>query len=228
MLPSGGMSRALPSLFFAASVLGCFTLRIRRTSSSGSSYTRRPALIGDQSLRDYWASLDGEHKHHEEVFGDNALKWVKERNDDAVDKLGDPTNSPLYHKVLEILDSTDKIPYASKIGDLYYNFWQDATNPRGLLRRTTLSSYKSDSPAWETVLDIDKLGKDESESWVYKGSTVYIPIDGKSKPTKTLLSLSPGGSDACAVREFDLVSKKFVTQNENGFMVGTATYIIDI
>ena len=219
MTPAGINRIAYPSLFFAASILGCFALRIRR--ASGTSNTRTN-LIGSQSLREDWSKKDGEHKHHEEVLGDRSLGWVKEQNAGAVDTLGDPVKSPLYSRVLDILDSTDKIPYASKIDDLYYNFWKDATNPRGILRRTSLRSYKSDSPSWETVLDVDQLGKDENESWVYQGSNVYHPIDGKSTTRKTLLSLSPGGSDASTVREFDLVSKKFVSKEENGFIVPCA------
>ena len=46
----------------------------------------------------------------------------------------------------------------SKIGPYYYNFWQDAKNPRGLWRRTTLDEYRKAEPAWETVLDLDALG----------------------------------------------------------------------
>ena len=33
----------------------------------------------------------------------------------------------------------------------------DAANPRGILRVTTLASYRTDNPVWETILDIDAL-----------------------------------------------------------------------
>ena len=35
---------------------------------------------------------------------------------------------------------------------------------RGLWRRTTLESYKTKSPEWETVLDIDELNAAEGET----------------------------------------------------------------
>lgn len=123
--------------------------------------------------------------------------------------------------MLEILNSKEKIPYVSKIGDLYYNFWQDAQNIRGLLRRTTLDSYQTANPHWETVLDLDKLGMDEGESWVYKGSHTFYPFDG-SAPTRSLIMLSPGGSDACVYREFDLVTCKFIPEADNGFVLPVA------
>ena len=39
-----------------------------------------------------------------------ALKWVVEQNESAVAALGDPKGTPLYDRVLSILDSKEKIP----------------------------------------------------------------------------------------------------------------------
>ena len=101
------------------------------------------------------------------------------------------------------------------------NFWTDEENPRGLLRRTDLASYRAGSPEWETVLSIDALNQAEGESWVYKGSTLFKPRDG-SPPTRTLLQLSRGGADAVVVREFDLAQKRFVPPSEGGFVAPEA------
>ena len=38
-------------------------------------------------------------------------------------------------QVLAILNSRDRIPFVRKMGEFYYNLWQDAANPRGLWRR---------------------------------------------------------------------------------------------
>ncbi len=38
-----------------------------------------------------------------------------------------------------------------------YNFWRDEANPRGLWRRTTLQSYRSEAPEWDVIIDIDEL-----------------------------------------------------------------------
>ena len=90
-----------------------------------------------------------------------------------------------------------------------YNFWRDETNVRGLWRRTSIDSYKTDQPEWEILLDIDELAKKEGQNWVYKGSDCLAP-----NYEKCLMRLSIGGKDAVVTREFDLVSKTFV---ENGF-----------
>ena len=58
------------------------------------------------------------------VMGEKALSWVKTENAATLAKLGDPAASPLYDRILSILESKEKIPYVRKIGDLYYNFWQ--------------------------------------------------------------------------------------------------------
>lgn len=142
----------------------------------------------------------------EEVAGETQLEWVKARNAEAVAALarGEEFES-LEGRLLAILDSQAKIPYVSKIGDRYYNFWRDAAHPRGLWRRTTLAEYRSAEPAWETVIDLDALAAAEGENWVWHGADVLEPDD-----RLCLVSLSRGGADADVVREFDLETKQFV------------------
>ena len=184
--PSVSIIGAGPMLF-ASSIL--FTLAssfIVRTKgnrvlnsalSTAVGQVKSSVLIpsGPQTVA-HWEKYDGEHSFLEEVHGDAALTWVKDRSAHAIETLGNPESSALYNQALSILNSKDKIPYVSKIGDYYYNFWQDEANQRGLLRRTSLDSYKSITPVWETVLDVDLLGKNESESWVYKGYTLFTPV----------------------------------------------------
>lgn len=172
----------------------------------------------------YWENYDGEHSFLEDVGGDAALSWVKSRNSHAISTLGSPESSSTYGQVLTILNSKDKIPNVTKIGDFYYNFWQDELNQRGLLRRTTLDSYKTIAPVWDTVLDVDELGKSEGISWVYKGYKLYSP-DDKSDPMafrRVLLELSKGGADAVVIREFDLIDKDFVSVADNAFQLPEA------
>jgi prolyl oligopeptidase len=111
----------------------------------------------------------------------------------------------LEARLLAILDSKDRIPMVSQIGDRLYNFWRDAQNPKGVWRRTTLDEYRKPEPAWETVLDLDALAAAEKENWVWHGATVLEPQD-----RLCLVSLSRGGADADVVREFDLETKAFV------------------
>lgn len=121
------------------------------------------------AIRSHWLKRDQEHAYLKEVLGEDALTFVREQNRLCLSQFGDPSSTPLYAKILSILDSQEKIPYLRKYNDLYYNFWQDHSNPRGVWRRITMDSYLSSSPAWEVVIDFDELGRLEGESWVYKG-----------------------------------------------------------
>jgi hypothetical protein len=90
--------------------------------------------------------------------------------------LGDPTGTDTYNRILGILDSKDKIPHVSKINGHYYNFWQDENHVRGIWRRTTLDEFRKASPKWETVIDVDQLGKDEDVSWVCTFPNIRLNI----------------------------------------------------
>ncbi len=167
----------------------------------------------------------------EEVTADSALGWVRQQNALSTGELtGNPTFQAFHDRILSILDSDARIPYVDKIGRHYYNLWRDQANPRGLWRRTTMTEYRKAAPAWETVLDLDALGKAEGENWVWSGATCLPPAY-----RRCLLSLSRGGADADVVREFDLVRKEFVPggftlpeakssvswRDENSVFVGT-------
>ena len=166
------------------------------------------------------AAQDDPYLWLEEVLGERALTWVEEQNTKSTVAL---TKSDEFIKLRDrlrtILDSDDRIPHVTKFGDWYYNFWQDANNPKGLLRRTTLDEYRKPSPNWETVLDIDALAVSENENWVYQGSLTYRPTNDR-----TLLRLSRGGADAVVIREFDLVTKEFVV---DGFFIEEAKTDVD-
>ncbi|WP_067644335.1 prolyl oligopeptidase family serine peptidase [Dokdonella koreensis] len=151
----------------------------------------------------------------EDVGGDKALDWVKARNAESTAALADSKAfEQTRERILEVLDSDARIPGVVKMGAYYYNFWRDKTHQRGLWRRTTLDEYRKDSPAWETILDLDALGKKENENWVWHGAECLRPYDGRC-----LLSLSRGGADATVVREFDLKTRDFVA---DGFRLAEA------
>ena len=121
----------------------------------------------------------------------------------------------------------EKIPYVGRVltnksgVTLYYNFWQDDKNVRGIWRRCTLDEYRKPSPAWETVLDLDELSKADDVTWVWGGSTVLD--EGEDVPTdRVILKLSRGGADAKIAREFDLDSKRFIPESEGGFYLPEA------
>lgn len=149
----------------------------------------------------------------EEVEGTRALEWVRSQNERSLNVLTtDKRYAPLEAAATQIVNATDRIPYGTIRDGQVYNFWQDAENVRGLWRRTSLESYASDAPDWETVLDFDALSKAEDANWVFKGSNCFKP-DGAEK-TLCMISLSDGGKDAVIQREFNLEDKSWV---EGGF-----------
>src|SRR5262249_35353991 len=131
------------------------------------------------------------HRWLEEVTGKEALAWVKKQNAESTAALarGAPFEQ-MSEQILKILDSSEKIPSIYKAGELYYSFWQDAKNPRGLWRRTTLEEYRKPSPAWEIVLDLDDLALREKENWVW-GEASFLP----PAYDRCLIFLSRGGAD---------------------------------
>ena len=149
----------------------------------------------------------------EDVEGEAALAWVNAQNDRSLAIIkSHSVYDDNYAKAIDLATSTDRIPYGTVRDGLVYNFWQDETNVRGLWRRTPLESYKTADPAWETVLDFDKLAADEDKNWVFKGSNCFKP-EGAEK-TLCFVALSDGGKDAVINREFDLDAMAFV---EGGF-----------
>ena len=143
----------------------------------------------------------------EEVEGEKPLAWVKAQNERSLKLLqADARYADLEAKALAILEAKDRIPSPSFRAGQITNFWQDQTNVRGIVRRTSVESYMTENPQWETVLDIDALTKAESANWVFKGSSCLPPDE-----TLCLVSLSNGGKDAVEVREFDTKAKAFVS-----------------
>ena len=163
---------------------------------------------------------DDDHLYLEEVLGDKALDEVKGWNARSLDRLtADPRFKVMEAEALEILQSKDKIPYVSYRGGAVNNFWQDATHVRGIWRKSTLESYLGEDTKWETVLDFDKLSKDEGKNWVYHGNNCLAP-----DYELCILNLSDGGKDAVVRREFNMKTKRFV---DDGFVIEESKGAID-
>lgn len=163
---------------------------------------------------------DEDHLYLEQVLGDKALTEVKSWNKRSLKRLqADPRFAAMESEALEILQSKDKIPYVSYRGGEVHNFWQDANHVRGIWRKSTLESYLSDNPEWETVLDFDKLSKDEGKNWVYKGNNCLAP-----DYDLCIVNLSDGGKDATIRREFNTRTKEFV---KDGFVTEESKGSVD-
>ena len=176
--------------------------------ATGCGDSTPPAGTGDPAQPDPYLWL-------EDVDGAEALAWVADRNEHSLGRLeSDPRFGRLYDEALALFEATDRIPYGSYFGGHVHNFWQDAEHVRGVWRRTTLDSYASDAPDWETVLDLDALAAEEGENWVWKGRSCLPPAY-----RRCLVRLSRGGGDAVVVREYDTEARAFVA---DGFVLPEA------
>lgn len=151
----------------------------------------------------------------EDIDSPRALAWVQEQNERTAERLTQqPIYAELYRDALAALDAPARLPAVEQRGGYVYNFWQDAAHPRGLWRRATLAEFRKEQPAWETVLDVDALGKIEGKPWVFDGVTWLAPEN-----KRCLVALSPGGGDAEERREFDVEKLAWV---DGGFVLPVA------
>lgn len=143
----------------------------------------------------------------EDVTGEKQLDWVRSRNDRTVDAYTRTDDfTTLESRIREILDTDARIPYARRRGRYLYNYWRDAEHVRGLWRRTTLDQYVLDDPEWDVLVDLDAVAAEEGENWVWSGAQVLRPDQDRA-----LISMSRGGADATVIREFDLITRQFVS-----------------
>lgn len=153
----------------------------------------------------------------EHIDGDKALHWVKEQNRKTVTELsGSAEFAALEKRLRAILDSDARIPLVAKRDGYLYNFWRDADHPKGIWRRTTLDDYRNNAPAWDTIIDVDQLAKQENENWVWGGARSLPPTHDRC-----LIILSRGGADATVTREFDLTARRFI-EPDIGFTLDEA------
>ena len=143
----------------------------------------------------------------EDVHGEKSMEWVRTQNARSMAVLRvDPDYQKDYESILKVMDAVDRIPYGDLDHQWVFNFWQDAQHPKGIWRRTSTADYANPAPAWEVLLDLDRLAADEQENWVWKGAECSPSLK------RCLLHLSRGGGDAVVVREFDLAARTFDTQ----------------
>jgi prolyl oligopeptidase len=141
----------------------------------------------------------------EEIDGERALAWVEMQNGATLARFGDARFTADRDTLAAIFDRPDNIPLVARRGARLFNFWKDAVHPRGLWRATTLDSYRTEAPEWDTLLDLDTLAAKEGEDWTWSGAST-IP----GSHDRAILMLSRGGADAVVLREFDLPSRGFV------------------
>jgi prolyl oligopeptidase len=191
--------RAIPFIAALVALWGCAV-----ASGAASVQNEKP---GGASAADPYLWL-------EDIHGAKPLEWVKGQNAKSLAALkADPDYQKDYDAILRVLDATDRIPYGSLERDYVFNFWQDATHPKGIWRRTSVGDYASAAPHWETLLDLDALAAAEHENWVWENPECSPLLK------RCLLTLSRGGGDAAVVREFDLATRTFI---KDGFALAEA------
>ncbi len=194
------MHKTLSLIFIISLTLGA--------CSQPQKPTSQPSQSIDVSQQDPFIWL-------EDIDSERALDWVRKHNKRSLAVLeNQPKFDQLYAANKKILNADDRIAYVSQMGDYLYNFWRDAEHVRGIFRRTTLTSFKSDDPQWEVILDVDALADEENENWVYKGMNCRQPVYDRC-----MVNLSRGGADATVSREFDLNTQQFI---EDGFYLPEA------
>src|SRR6185312_1292218 len=158
-----------------------------------------------------------------QIHGKRALDWVRRQNARTDALLGGDVRMARYRtRILSVLNARDRIPLGSVQQQWVFNFWQGAGHPRGLWRRTSVQDYAQRAPHWQTLLDLDELDKRMRRDWVWQGASCAPDL------RRCLVSLSPGGSDAVIVQEYDLQRHRFLLR---GFSLplakSTATYLDD-
>ncbi|HEX3431847.1 MAG TPA: prolyl oligopeptidase family serine peptidase [Rhizomicrobium sp.] len=149
-----------------------------------------------------------------DIHGAKPLAWVKEQDARTLAALKSDLQYKQDHDaILKVLNANDRIPLPVIEHGIVYNFWQDADHVRGLWRRTAAADYAQHDPHWDLLLDIDALDRREGKNWVWSGA--QCAPDNRH----CLVRLSPGGSDAVAVREFDQQRRAFIA---GGFALSVA------
>jgi prolyl oligopeptidase len=146
----------------------------------------------------------------EEIENARVLDWVEAQNTATLHRFHTAGVAEDQKILKAIFDRPDNIPVPNRRAGRLFNPWMDAANPRGVWRVTTLESFCSATPEWDILIDVDALASKEDEDWVWRGGNSLPPAHDRA-----IVSLSRGGSDAVALREFDLLTRKFVPDGFN-------------
>lgn len=182
---------------------------VARWALAAIAVTAAPLAAQDTNKADPYIWL-------EDIQGPRAIAQVDKWNAATEAVLTKAPEYPIAKAwAKQILDDDRQLALPTAIhGDKVVNLWRDAANPRGLWRISSLASYTAGAPEWRTLIDVDKLGRDEKQSWIWHGADCLAP-----EYTRCLVTLSPGGTDADVVREFDIGTGRFV---EGGFTLPAA------
>jgi prolyl oligopeptidase len=151
----------------------------------------------------------------EELDDPGALAWVEQQNARTrAAWCGGADFESLRQRLADAYLPRERPVIPDRWKDWAYDLWQDERNPKGIWRRTPWAAWRGGRPEWQNLLDFDALGAAEDTPWVCVELDILYP-DGD----RALITLSPGGSDALVVREFDIDAQRFV---DDGFAIAKA------
>lgn len=145
---------------------------------------------------------------------ERTLAWVRKENQRTLALLKGDHRYTRYHQlaleaenVARDLGRLDNRVLSINDGWIY-QYLLNTEHPRGLWRRSKLSSFLSDQPVWQLLLDLDALSSREGRTWIL--AVAHFSPGGR----RCLLQLSDGSSQTFSFREFDLEHGEF---SRNGF-----------
>ena len=142
-----------------------------------------------------------------DLHGKQAMEWVQHQNHKTLSVLEkDHRFKGFYKNTLAALQAPDRVPLPQLQAGGVWNFWQDAHHPHGVWRATSYRSYLSQTPKWQSKLDIDALAAKEQINWVFEGAECLAPA-----AEHCLVQLSNAGEDAQTLREYNTQTGQFIS-----------------
>ena len=155
----------------------------------------------------------------EEVEGERASAWVEQQNARTLAASAARRSRPTRRRWPRSSTGRTRSRSSRRRGGWLYNFWTDAEHPRGLWRRTTPESFRSDAPDWDVLIDLDALASAEGEDWIWGGATTRPATHDRA------IVRPVARRQRCGVlREFDLEHEAFV---RDGFVLPEAKGGVD-
>jgi len=160
--------------------------------------------VADQRYEDSYLWL-------EDTGSEAVNAWISEKNSKTLVQLeSDPRFAEIYERFLKERTNPQNTPQLFAMrqdrGVLYW-VQPGADGKKGALSRMRLENFAEGSEDWEPLVDLDGLSDDDKRDWFVYFSNIRFSPAG----TRMLLALTDGGEDAVALREYDLVNKRFVS-----------------
>lgn len=137
--------------------------------------------------------------------------WVRRQNERTwVEFENDPRFRRYVQLALEYENAAESPLKGAAVNLSLHDGWvykivSDGQHPRGMWQRARLSSYLTDAPSWETLLDVGDKHFADDRTWVMTGPPIFSP-NGR----RCLIRFSDSGSNIYQFREFEVTSARFV------------------